>query len=126
MLQKLFATRLFQNITYHTPGLQKWGSRAYTKHHYPSLTDADFNRLWRGSRERWSKESRRTFLGTEETRVEAFFYDLAGFNYDRAEKYRCVEGCCLVEWLDGRNQGGFGPAGCPCDALEDPRGELIE
>lgn len=67
------------------------------------------------------------FLGMETTKAVDFYGKCAERCYDECENYICVYECCTVWWHPKRgNQGGFGPAGCPCDNLKDPRGEKVE
>lgn len=67
------------------------------------------------------------FLGMQATKTTVFYSKCAARKYDECETYLCVNGCCSVWWHPKRgNQGGFGPAGCSCDNLKDPRGEKVE
>jgi hypothetical protein len=51
-----------------------------------------------------------------------FFAPLAHRSYEESTNWYCVNGCCVVIWDAKRgNQGGYGPAGCSCDNLNDPR-----
>ena len=61
------------------------------------------------------------FLGFPKDVTHIFFSLSAHRQYEEAEKYICIYGCCSVLWLNGKNLGGLGPAGCPCDDMADPR-----
>lgn len=62
-------------------------------------------------------------LGFKNRVSDQFFFLAASKMNDESEQYYCVNGCCIVLWHPKRgNHGGFGPAGCSCDELDDPRG----
>lgn len=93
--------------------------------------------IWRGDRwplreviEMWVAAKRspkrdRTLamdlFGGEDTTTARFFSAAAARRYDEATDWWCVNGCCVVIWGKRGNMGGYGPAGCPCDELPDPR-----
>lgn len=54
--------------------------------------------------------------------VIEFYAQLEDDRLTTADYYACAEGSCTVIWHNGRNIGGMGPAGCPCEHLDDPRG----
>jgi hypothetical protein len=132
---KRLMSRITRNLkdwswTYYVPGFRKFGTWRYlTRRDEDRLDRATFNRLWAEA-----KTLDRTYSGffaelhgsTKATHLDNFFYLLARWETDAADKYRCIYGCCVVEWLNGKNRGGWGPVGCPCDDMADPRGELIE
>lgn len=57
------------------------------------------------------------------TQADEFWATSARREYDEATNWYCVYGCCVVIWGSGKrgNMGGHGPAGCPCDDLDEPR-----
>lgn len=55
---------------------------------------------------------------------EVFMDKLIERDYElNRTEYMCVNGCCVVVWHEKkqRNTGGYGPAGCSCQELDDPR-----
>lgn len=73
----------------------------------------------------WTPESVQA-MADEASDVMSLATAAAHRKYGECERYLCVEGCCVVEWHPHLgNTGGMGPAGCPCDRLDDPRGEKI-
>lgn len=78
----------------------------------------DLIRTWRES----SDQSRESFLGMPIDRGVDFFSRLADRQGEECTTYTCVYGCCWIEWHPKKgNLGGGGPAGCPCDGMDDPR-----
>jgi hypothetical protein len=77
----------------------------------------------------WTRESVEALAresGASDEDTMPLYVAAARRKYDECEQYRCVEGCCVVEWHPRLgNAGGAGPAGCRCDRLDDPRGEKI-
>lgn len=61
------------------------------------------------------------FLGFKRTHASEFFLLAADREYAEATNWYCVNGCCTVTWGKRGNMGGFGPAGCSCGNLDDPR-----
>lgn len=55
------------------------------------------------------------------TQGDNFFSAAARRMYDEATNWYCVEGCCVVIWSQGKNVGGYGTPGCPCDEMDEPR-----
>jgi hypothetical protein len=76
--------------------------------------------MWRESG-RTFKPGGIDFLGQPRDRVGEFFVLNARRALEASENYACIYGCCTVIWRNGKNQGGMGPAGCPCDDMDDPR-----
>lgn len=112
----------FWNAAYRVPWLRKPGAFRYCKQHYPQLTYMALNAMWKRAAAEPEYDS---MLGGTVNVVERFFTHIATWRHEASDEYRCVEGCCVVVWFNGRNTGGWGRPGCPCDEMEDPRGELI-
>lgn len=101
----------------------KWSSILYlVRSRDISLREAV--ELWHEAENHPEKNS--SFLGKTPTTTETFFYLNAKREDELSEFYLCVYGTCTVIWFRGRNRGGWGRTGCPCDSLADPRGELIK
>ncbi len=84
--------------------------------------------LWAKAEREYSPTSHRAAgllreLGFKQTVSDQFFQLAAGKMNDESDAYYCINGCCVVLWHPVRgNHGGWGPAGCSCDNLDDPRG----
>lgn len=98
---------------------RKWTSIAYLHRNY-RFPVRDLLVMYRQSVAEWVPGSE-NFLGFAENDVSGLYERCAHRRYEEAERYVCIEGCCTVLWHNGRNIGGAGPAGCPCDLLDDPR-----
>lgn len=98
---------------------RKWGSILYVRRHY-GWPLRECIEMWKQA-ERDYLPGATGFLGYPQDVTDIFFSMNANRQYEEAEKYTCVYGCCSVLWLNGQNLGGFGPAGCPCDDMADPR-----
>lgn len=70
-------------------------------------------------------KSRRKGSSRNEDAAE-FFYLLAGAKRRASDTYRCLYNQCVIIWFNGRNTGGAGVPGCPCDNMADGRGELLK
>lgn len=62
--------------------------------------------------------------GNNLSKVDDFFDRLIERDIEENRvQYACVNGCCVVIWHTKKNYstGGFGPTGCSCEDLDDPR-----
>jgi hypothetical protein len=109
----------FENVAWKSRTFRKWVSIVYLHRHY-GYTYPELREMYRESVAAY-KPGRKNFFGFEDKDVTGMYEACADRQYDEADKYVCVEGCCTVLWHNGRNIGGGGPAGCPCDNLRDPR-----
>lgn len=93
-----------------------WTSIFYARKHY------GFEWLWLIRAWRDAEAGTDSVLGGEKDKAEDFFYRCAHRSNEEVIEYQCVNGCCVVLWHPKRgNTGGYGPAGCSCDDLDDPR-----
>ena len=81
--------------------------------------------MWRAAKRSPNRDTTLAtdIFGGEDTTTARFFFAAAARRYDEATEWYCVNGCCVVIWGHGKrgNMGGYGPAGCSCDDLDDPR-----
>lgn len=111
--------RYWNELTWKIPFLQKWGSIRYVSKHY-GFPRRQTVEMWARA-EREFVPGRDSLLGEEKSVADDFFSAAAHRQHEEAEVYTCVFGCCSVLWYRGKNIGGFGPVGCPCDDMKDPR-----
>lgn len=112
-----------QDFFFDIPITRKWGCILHGKRHY-GFPVRDLISMWAEAKDAVKRPD--PIFGDTMTDAAEFFSRCAHRRDEEADNYRCVYGTCVVIWHQGKNIGGYGRAGCPCDNMDDPRGELID
>lgn len=77
--------------------------------------------LWSKAKREFTPGRKEFITKKEKTVTNDFFQLVAARSYREAEEYICVNGCCIILWRNGSETASYGPAGCTCQNLQDPR-----
>ena len=112
-------------ITDAVPFLRKWGTWQFCKENDEGIDKQEFEMLWAQAKASFVPGGN-DLLGRRRNIIDQFMKELIEYQSEQGEVWICRENNCRIEVFRDKVKFSIGPAGCPCDDYDDPRGNLLQ